>query len=119
MGCIVFGASAVLYSVLTAYELGILKLLPMSLHLILEGISGILLAASPLLLGFSDRVFRPLVLFSFFSVAASLVTHAKTMLPTGQRELAWPSGSSVDGGSRQAQHERHHGRRLCSSRPSK
>jgi len=85
---IAFGAGAILYSALTAYELGLLKLLPMSLHLILDGIGGILLAASPFLFGFSDQVFWPHVLFGLFSVAASLVTHMETMLPTGRREPA-------------------------------
>src|SRR4051812_35012746 len=64
---VVFGAGAILYSALTAYELGLLKLLPMSLHLILDGIGGILLATSPFLFGFSDQVFWPHVLFGVFS----------------------------------------------------
>ncbi len=53
----------------------------------LDGIGGILLAASPFLLGFSDQVFWPHVLFGIFSVA-SLVTHTETMLPTGHKEPA-------------------------------
>jgi hypothetical protein len=73
---------------LTAYELGLLKLLPMPMHLILDGIGGIVLAASPFLLGFADRVYLPHLLFRLFSVAASLVTRLETMLPTGRREPA-------------------------------
>jgi hypothetical protein len=83
---VTFGLGAILYSALTAYEFGVLKLLPVSLHLILDGIGGAVLAASPFLFGFSDQVFWPHVLFGLFSVAASLVTRMETMLPTGHRE---------------------------------
>jgi hypothetical protein len=85
---VIFGLGAILYSALTAYELGLIKILPMSLHLILDGLAGIVLAASPFLFGFSDWVYWPHVLFGLFSVAASLVTRMETMLPTGRREPA-------------------------------
>ncbi len=83
---VVFGAGAILYSMLTAYELGVLRLLPMSLHLMLDGAAGALLAASPFLLGFSDRVYLPHVLFGLFSVVASLVTRMEVTLATGHSE---------------------------------
>ncbi|MFL5131437.1 MAG: hypothetical protein ACJ8DD_15000 [Microvirga sp.] len=85
---VIFGLGAILYSALTAYELGLIKILPMSLHLILDGLGGTVLAASPFLFGFSDWVYWPHVLFGLFSVAASLVTRMETMLPTGRREPA-------------------------------
>ncbi|MBJ6127643.1 SPW repeat domain-containing protein [Microvirga splendida] len=85
---IVFGAGAMLYSAVTAYELGLLKILPMPMHLILDGLGGIVLAASPFLFGFADRVLWPHVLFGLFSVAACLVTHREPMLATGRREPA-------------------------------
>ena len=85
---IVFGAGAILYSVVTAYELGLLKILPMPMHLILDGIGGIVLAASPFLFGFADRVYLPHLLFGLFSVVASLVTRTEPILVTGRREPA-------------------------------
>lgn len=85
---VVFGAGALLYSALTAYELGVLRLLPMPLHLIFDGIGGLVLAASPFLFGFADRVYLPHVLFGLFSVAASLLTRMETVLSTGHREPA-------------------------------
>jgi len=48
---VVFGVGAILYSMLTAYELGLLKILPMPMHLILDGIGGVVLAESPFLFG--------------------------------------------------------------------
>jgi hypothetical protein len=83
-----FGAGAILYSALTAYELGILRILPMPLHLILDGIAGLVLAASPWLFGFADRIFLPHLLFGLFSVVASLVTRLEPVLATGRREPA-------------------------------
>ncbi|PVE22314.1 hypothetical protein DC522_21780 [Microvirga sp. KLBC 81] len=83
---VIFGVGAILYSLFTAYELGVLRILPMSLHLILDGMAGALLAASPFLLGFSDRVFLPHLLFGLFSVVASLVTRMEMTLATGRRE---------------------------------
>jgi len=85
---IVFGVGAILYSLLTAYELGLLKILPMPMHLILDGIGGIVLAASPWLFGFADHVYLPHLLFGLFSIAASLVTRIEPMLVTGHREPA-------------------------------
>ena len=85
---IVFGIGAILYSVFTAYELGVLRILPMSLHLILDGVAGALLAISPFLLGFSDQVYLPHLLFGLFSVVASLVTRMEVTLATGHREPA-------------------------------
>jgi hypothetical protein len=85
---LVFGVGAMLYSALTAYELGLLKILPMPMHLILDGIGGVVLAASPFLFGFADRVLWPHLLFGLFSVIACFVTRLEPMLPTGRREPA-------------------------------
>ncbi len=71
---VVFGAGAILYSLVTAYEVALVRILPMPLHLILDGVGGAFLAASPFLFGFADRVFWPHVLYGLFSVAASLIT---------------------------------------------
>jgi hypothetical protein len=71
---IVFGIGAILYSLVTAYELGLVPLLPMRLHLMLDGLAGFVLAITPWGFGFAEQVFWPFVLFGLFSVAASLVT---------------------------------------------
>lgn len=71
---IILGASAVVYSLLTKYELGVLRLIPMPLHLTLDAASGVLLAASPWLFGFADRVYLPHLVLGLFEIAASLLT---------------------------------------------
>jgi hypothetical protein len=82
---IVFGLGAILYSVVTDYELGLVRILPMPLHLILDGLGGAILAASPFLFGFADRVYLPHLLFGLFSIAASLVTRMDPVQPSGHR----------------------------------
>ena len=78
---VVFGVGAILYSMITAYELGLLRILPMPLHLIIDGAGGAFLAASPFLFGFADRVLSPHFAFGLFSVGASLITRTDAAQP--------------------------------------
>lgn len=79
------GLAAILYSLLTRYELGVAKLIPMPAHLWLDGLSGVLLAISPWLFGFADRVFWPHVIFGLVEIGASLVTKTNPSRATGRR----------------------------------
>jgi hypothetical protein len=71
---VTLGAGALAYSLLTDYELGAKKVIPMDTHLKLDAASGVLLAASPWLFGFARRVWVPHVIFGVFEVIASLST---------------------------------------------
>ena len=82
---VIFGIGAILYSLVTDYELGVLRILPMTLHLALDGLAGAFLAISPWLFGFADRVFWPHLLFGLFSVVASLIARTDVMQPTGRQ----------------------------------
>jgi len=82
---VIFGLGAILYSAVTDYELGLVRILPMVLHLGLDGLAGAFLAASPWLFGFADRVFWPHLAFGLFSVVASLITRTDVMQPTGRQ----------------------------------
>ena len=62
---------------MTAYELGVLRVLPMELHLGLDALAGALLAASPWLFGFAREVYLPHLLFGLFSVVASFITRTE------------------------------------------
>src|SRR3954469_9468644 len=56
---VILGLTSIIYSLLTNYELGALRVIPMRVHLILDTVSGLLLLASPWLFGFSDYVSTP------------------------------------------------------------
>lgn len=71
---IAVGAINLAYSLLTNYELGVLRLISMPLHLWLDFISGALLAASPWLFGFSDKVWAPHLMLGIFEMAAALTS---------------------------------------------
>jgi hypothetical protein len=70
----VLGAGAILYAVFTDYELGLVRAMPMRVHLFLDIASGLLLAASPWIFGFADRVFWPHLILGLFEIGAGLTT---------------------------------------------
>ena len=79
---VLFGATAILYSLATDYELGAVRILPMRVHLLLDGVAGVLLAASPWLFGFAHEVFWPHLAFGLFSVVASLISRNESAGPS-------------------------------------
>ncbi|MDW8852206.1 SPW repeat protein [Flavobacterium sp. MMLR14_040] len=76
----VLGATAIVYSLFTNYELSLFRLIPMKVHLFLDVLSGIFLAASPWLLGFSDRVCLPHLLLGILEISAGLLTTSKPQI---------------------------------------
>jgi hypothetical protein len=71
---VVLGAGAILYSLCTDYELGAVRRIPMSTHLMLDLSSGVLLAASPWLFGFRDLVWVPHVVVGLVEIGTALMT---------------------------------------------
>jgi hypothetical protein len=96
---IVLGAAAVLYMLLTAYELGLLKVFSMRFHLLLDLASGIILAVSPWLFNFKDQVFLPHLIVGCLEVIVSLTTDAT---PYGG-EWGWTQRRSQRQALRQSQ----------------
>jgi len=74
---IVLGVTAVLYSLATRYELGLYPIISMPIHLLLDAGSGVFLAASPWLFGFSDQITWPHVVVGLFEVMMSVITQTK------------------------------------------
>lgn len=74
---VALGLAALIYSLLTDYELGAMRAIPMPVHLGLDAASGVLLATSPWLFGFADRVYLPHLLFGLFEIVASLTTRTR------------------------------------------
>ncbi len=56
---ILVGAVVIAYSLLTRYELSLARVVPFSLHLLLDVVANVLLIASPWLFGFADVVWWP------------------------------------------------------------
>jgi hypothetical protein len=74
------GAGAAAYSLLTDYELGALKVLPMPAHLALDAASGALLASSPWLFGFAEngrRYWLPHALVGATEILAALTSRTR------------------------------------------
>ena len=74
------GKGAVVYSLLTDYEWGVKKVIPMRTHLMMDLASGVVLAASPWLFGFSKKVFLPHLIMGLFEIGASLITEQEPEL---------------------------------------
>lgn len=71
---VILGVGALVYSLMTRYELGALKVIPFKVHLMLDIASGILLAASPWLFSFSELVYLPHLIFGIVEILSPLMT---------------------------------------------
>jgi type IV secretory pathway VirB6-like protein len=74
---VVLGISTIIYSLLTNYELGMARVISMRTHLILDAISGVLLAVSPWLFGFADVVWQPHLILGILELGAVLMTRTE------------------------------------------
>jgi hypothetical protein len=64
-------------SAMTAYEAGLIRSIPMTAHLAIDAVMGILLAASPWLFGFAYVAFLPFVILGIGELAAALTTETR------------------------------------------
>lgn len=69
---VVLGGLLILYSLVTRYEFGLFRLLPMRINLTLDGIGGAFLAISPWLFGFSKSVWLPHLLLGLLLLIVAL-----------------------------------------------
>lgn len=72
---VILGGSTVFYSLFTNYEPGLVKLLPMPLHLIINFLSGLLLATSPWLFDFADQLYLPHLVLGSTEIVVTLFSH--------------------------------------------
>ena len=73
----IVGIIVLLQSLATQYELGVIKLLPMKMHLMNDYIASLVLAASPWLFGFAKQpmnVWLPHLVFGLAIFGTSLMT---------------------------------------------
>ena len=74
---VLLGGGAIVYSLMTRYELGVVPLIPMPVHLVLDAMSGLLLAASPWLFGFASAIWMPHVILGLAEVGAAMFTQTR------------------------------------------
>jgi hypothetical protein len=72
---VIAGLAVLIQAVMTDFEVGLIKRIPMQSHLMVDFGLGILLAISPWLFGFADIVFVPHLIVGIFLILASLTTH--------------------------------------------
>jgi hypothetical protein len=72
---VILGVAALVYSLITNYELGLFKLLPFRAHLMLDVLSGVVLAASPWLFQFADRIWWPHLLLGLLQIGVVMMTN--------------------------------------------
>jgi hypothetical protein len=59
---------------MTNYDVGVFKTIPMKTHLTIDTVSSILLAASPWIFGFADRVYMRHLILDLLELGAVMMT---------------------------------------------
>ncbi len=70
----IFGGALMLYTALTNFELGIVRLLPFPVHLVLDFFMGLMLLGAPILFSTSGTAAVVFVVFGLFELAAAGMT---------------------------------------------
>ena len=78
---LVLGAGTIIYSLITDYELGAVNVIPLKIHLIIDIIAGVLLAAAPWLFDFADVVYLPFLIAGILELIVALCTSKKRRYP--------------------------------------
>lgn len=76
------GAAGLIVTFFTNHEYGVVRRIPMTAHLAVDGVAGAVLAASPWIFGFADVVWVPHVILGLTELAAAFVTETS---PADQR----------------------------------
>jgi hypothetical protein len=87
---VTLGVLTIIYSLMTNYELGVSRLIPMRYHLLLDIANGVILALSPWLFGFADHIWVPYVLTGIAEIIISSLTKpvpSTSRILSGSRSL--------------------------------
>lgn len=87
---VVLGAMTLVMSLMTDYELGLVPKIGVRMHLNMDLISGILLAASPWLFGFADYIWAPHLIFGLLEIIVSLTTLTSPALHADRSSAGHP-----------------------------
>lgn len=83
------GLAIAAYTLLTDHELGLVKRLQMTLHLWVDGLAGIFVAASPWVFSFDQRVWVPHLTIGLVLLAIAILSHT---IPGYERRGATRAG---------------------------
>ncbi len=75
---VVMGGGMIVYSLLTEYEMGVVPLIGMPTHLILDGLGGMFLASSPWMFGFAYIVSTPHLILGLIAVGVAVITQPQS-----------------------------------------
>ncbi len=75
---ILVGVVTLVYSLATQYGVGLIGVLPVRMHLVLDGIFGLLLLCSPWIFNFAYRVWLPHVVLGALMLVSALMTRTAT-----------------------------------------
>jgi hypothetical protein len=91
----IIGILALVQSVMTRYELGVIKVLPMRLHLAVDYVAAVVLTASPWMLGFYDpanqRQWLPHVIAGIAIFLVTLITETEPRAVTNRPKSPAPA----------------------------
>lgn len=71
---IIIGAVTIVQGLFTQYEVSLVDVIPMKMHLGVDALAGALLAASPWLFGFAEQVFWPHLVFGLLEIGGAIFT---------------------------------------------
>lgn len=83
------GIAIIGMSLLTDYEAGAIRAIPLPLHLGVDVLGGIFLAMSPWLFGFADLVYLPHLIVGIMEIAVATLTPSRPQRLTSSR--AYPA----------------------------
>lgn len=72
---VIVGIVVLMQALITDYEVGVIKKMPMQTHLMLDFGIGVILALSPWIFGFAEDVYAPHLILGIVSILTSLTTH--------------------------------------------
>jgi len=85
---IFLGLWRIIMSVLTNYELGLVKAISMRVHLSIDYVFGLLLLFSPVIFDFYDKVYLPHVIFGIAEIALAIITNKAPLHPKPHKDTS-------------------------------
>jgi hypothetical protein len=77
---VAIGALTIVMALFTKYEFSIFKVIGMNAHLTIDFLAGIILAASPWLFHFNEKVYLPHVIFGIVELIVVLCSERKSFI---------------------------------------